>query len=143
MVRGAANWWIVGAVTLLLGKATLMHSSSTPASVVAPAATFWSRSLTRLLRGSGWLLLGLCALLAALSYHGFTVYCENFGCIYLGLVWMAWALLAGVGLVIALLVRALQRHRGFSTRASGWAVVLLLAMGAGHLLYWLLTTAMR
>ncbi|WP_236749171.1 hypothetical protein [Acidovorax carolinensis] len=123
-----------------------MHSSSSSssaASVVVPGATFWSRSLTRLLRGSGWLLLGLCALLAVLSYHGFTVYCENFGCIYLGLIWMVWGVLAGVGLVMALLVRAWQRHRGFSTRASSWAVVLLLAMGAGHLLYWLVTTALR
>ena len=78
--------------------------------MVVPAATIWSRSLTRLLRGSGWLLLGLCALLAALSFHGFTLYCENFGCIYRGLVWVVWA---------------------------------VLAMGVGHLLYWLLTTVLK
>ena len=96
--------------------------------MVVPAATIWSRSLTRLLRGSGWLLLGLCALLAALSFHGFTLYCENFGCIYRGLVWVVWAW---------------QRRRGFSTRASGLALVLLLAMGVGHLLYWLLTTVLK
>ena len=125
----------------LSGKATPMHPSSSP--VVVPAATLWSRSLTRLLRGSGWLLLGLCALLAALSFHGFTLYCENFGCIYRGLVWVVWAVLAGVGLVAALAVRAWQRRRGFSTRASGLALVLLLAMGVGHLLYWLLTTVLK
>ena len=105
----------------LSGTATSMQpssSSSSSFSVVVPAATIWSRSLTRLLRGSGWLLLGLCALLAALSFHGFTLYCENFGCIYRGLVWVVWAVLAGVGLVAALAVRAWQRRRGFSTRAS-------------------------
>ena len=124
----------------LSGTSTSMQpSSSSSSSVVVPAATIWSRSLTRLLRGSGWLLLGLCALLAALSFHGFTLYCENFGCIYRGLVWV----LAGVGLVAALAVRAWQRRRGFSTRASGLALVLLLAMGVGHLLYWLLTTVLK
>lgn len=50
---------------------------------------------------------------------------------------------AGVGLVAALAVRAWQRRRGFSTRASGLALVLLLAMGVGHLLYWLLTTVLK
>jgi len=54
-----------------------------------------------------------------------------------------WAVLAGVGLVAALAVRAWQRRRGFSTRASGLALVLLLAMGVGHLLYWLLTTVLK
>ena len=108
-----------------------------------PAASFLSRLFTRLLRGSGWVLLGLCAVLAAFSYHGFTLYCENFGCIYLGLVWVVWAVLAGGGLAIALLVCTLQRRRGFSTRVSGLALVLLLAMGAGHLLYWLGTTVLR
>ena len=129
----------------LSGTSTSMQpsSSSSSSSVVVPAATIWSRSLTRLLRGSGWLLLGLCALLAALSFHGFTLYCENFGCIYRGLVWVVWAVLAGVGLVAALAVRAWQRRRGFSTRASGLALVLLLAMGVGHLLYWLLTTELK
>ena len=43
----------------------------------------------------------------------------------------------------ALAVRAWQRRRGFSTRASGLALVLLLAMGVGHLLYWLLTTELK
>lgn len=42
------------------------------------------------------LLLGLCALLVALSYYSFTLYCESFGCIGVGLMWMLWAVAAAV-----------------------------------------------
>lgn len=83
------------------------------------------------------LLLGLCALLVALSYYSFTLYCENFGCLGRGLMWMLWAVLAAVGWVMAWVVRAWQRRRGLGTRASGLAFALVSVMGAGHLLYWL------
>ena len=117
-------------------------SSSSPSAATAEKS-WWSRFATGLLQAIGWLLLCLCGALVALSYYGFTLYCENFGCIALGLVWMIWAATAGVGLVVALVVRSAQRRRGFSTRASGLAVVLLLLMGAGHLIYWLSVTTLK
>ena len=83
------------------------------------------------------LLLGLCVALGALSYYTFTLYCENFGCIGRGLLWMFWAVLAVLGGGMALVVRAWQRRRGLGSRASGLASAALLVMGAGHLLYWL------
>ena len=83
------------------------------------------------------LLLGLCGLLVALSYYSFTLYCEGFGCIGVGLMWMLWAGLAAVGWVVARVVRAWQRRRGLGSRVSGLASTALLVMGLGHLLVWL------
>ena len=83
------------------------------------------------------LLLGLCGLLVALSYYTFTLYCESFGCLGVGLLWMLWAVLAAVGWAAALVVRAWQRRRGLGSRASGLASTALLVMGLGHLLVWL------
>lgn len=96
----------------------------------------WSRVL------DGFLL-ALCALLVALSYYSFTLYCENFGCIGRGLMWMLWAVCATVGWVVAWVVRAWQRRRGLGTRSSGLAFAGISVIGAGHLLYWLGTTALR
>lgn len=83
------------------------------------------------------LLLGLCGLLVALSYYTFTLYCESFGCLGVGLLWMLWAVLAAVGWAAALVVRAWQRRRGLGSRVSGLASTALLVMGVGHLLVWL------
>ena len=83
------------------------------------------------------LLPGLCVALLALSYYNFTLYCESFGCLGVGLLWMLWSVLVAGTWVLALVVRAWQRQRGLGGRASGLAAAGLLAMGAGHLLYWL------
>ena len=56
---------------------------------------------------------------------------------------MLWAVLAAASAAVALGVRAWQRHCGLPTRASGAALALLLALGAGHGVYWLITTALR
>ena len=101
-----------------------------------------SRAAQGLARALDALLLVLCTLLVALSYYGFTLYCESFGCMGRGLVWMLWAVLAAGGSAVALGVRAWQRHRGLSTRASGGALALMLTLGAGHGAYWLVTTAL-
>ena len=107
------------------------------------AATPPSRRAQRMGRVLDGLLLALCAVLVALSYYGFTLYCESFGCMARGLVWMLWAVLAAASAAVALGVRAWQRHCGLPTRASGAALALLLALGAGHGVYWLITTALR
>ncbi|MFN3439959.1 MAG: hypothetical protein ACK41V_19840 [Acidovorax sp.] len=109
-------------------------SSSAP--TASRAVVWWSRVL------NGFLL-GVCALLVALSYYNFTLYCENFGCMGKGLLWMLWAVFATVGCLVALVVRAWQRRRGLDTRASGLAFGMLSVMGAGHLLVWLGTTVLR
>lgn len=100
------------------------------------AVVLWSR----LLDGC---LLTLCALLVALSYYNFTLYCENFGCMGKGLLWMLWAVFTTVVWVVALVVRAWQRRHGLDTRASALAFGMLSVMGAGHLLVWLGTTVLR
>ena len=89
------------------------------------------------------LLLGMCVALGGLSYYTFTLYCESFGCLGRGLLWMFWAVLAVLGGGMALVLRAWQRRRGFGTRLSGVAAVLLWGMVAGHLLYWLGTMAWK
>ncbi|MCI5070649.1 hypothetical protein [Acidovorax sp.] len=113
----------------------------------APASTAAAIPPSRTAQRMAWvldgLLLMLCALLVALSYYGFTLYCESFGCLGRGLVWMLWAVLAAGGSAMALGVRAWQRHRGLAVRVSGMALALMLAMGAGHFAYWLATTALR
>ena len=83
------------------------------------------------------LLLGLCVALGGLSYYTFSLYCESFGCLGVGLLWMLWAGLAAVGWVVALVVRAWQRRRGLGSWASGLASTALLVMGVAHLLVWL------
>ena len=68
-------------------------SSSAP--TASRNVVWWSRVL------SGFLL-GLFALLVALSYYNFTLYCENFGCMGKGLLWMLWAVFATMGWLVAL-----------------------------------------
>ena len=104
-----------------------LSSSSAP---ISRTAVWVSRTLDVLL-------LGLCGLLVALSYYSFTLYCESFGCIGVGLMWMLWAGLAAAGWVAALLVRAWQRRRGLGSGVSGLVFALVSVMGAGHLLVWL------
>lgn len=111
-------------------------ASSSSAPPVSRTVVLWSRLL-------GGCLLTLCALLVAMSYYNFTLYCENFGCMAKGLLWMLWAVFTTVGWVVALGVRAWQRRRGLDTRASGLAFGMLSVMGAGHLLVWLGTTVLR
>ena len=111
---------------------------ASPAAAVPPSRT--AQRVGRVLDG---LLLALCVLLVALSYYGFTLYCESFGCLGRGLVWMLWAVLAAGGSAVAVGVRAWQRHRGLPSRTGGAALALLLALGAGHGVYWLITTALR
>ncbi|MNV39213.1 hypothetical protein D3C71_1307850 [compost metagenome] len=89
------------------------------------------------------LLLGLCVALGGLSYYTFTLYCESFGCLGVGLLWMLWAGLAAVGWVVALVVRAWQRRRGLGCWASGLASTALLVMGVAHLLVWLGKMALK
>ena len=110
-----------------------LSSSSAP---ISRTAVWVSRTLDVLL-------LGLCGLLVALSYYSFTLYCESFGCIGVGLMWMLWAVLAAVSWVAALVVRAWQRRRGLGARVSGLAFTLITVMGVGHLLVWLGTTVLQ
>lgn len=116
--------------------ASTQPTDSSPARRASRAVILWSRVLNSFL-------LGLCALLVVLSYYSFTLYCENFGCLGRGLMWMLWAVCATVGWVVAWAVRAWQCRRGLGTRASGLAFALVSVMGAGHLLVWLGTTVLR
>ena len=115
----------------------LPSSSLLPSPVPISRAAVWASRLFNVL------LLGVCVLLVALSYYSFTLYCENFGCLGKGLLWMLWAVLAAVGWLVALVVRAWQRRRALGTRASGLAFALVSVMGVGHLLFWLVTTLLR
>ena len=108
-----------------------------PSSPLSPSPAPISRAAVWASRLLNVLLLALCVALVALSYYSFTLYCESFGCIGVGLMWMLWAGLAAVGWVVARVVRAWQRRRGLGSRASGLASTALLVMGAGHLLVWL------
>ena len=114
-----------------------------PSSPLSPSPAPISRAAVWVSRTLDVVLLGLCALLVVLSHYSFTLYCENFGCLGKGLLWMLWAVLATVGWVVAWVVRAWQRRRGLGTRASGLAFTLVSVMGVGHLLYWLGTTVLR
>jgi len=114
-----------------------------PSPDFSPGVPSASRAVVFLSRTLDFFLWGLCALLVALSCYSFTLYCENFGCIGRGLMWMLWAVAAAVGWVVAWVVRAWQRRRGLGARASGLAFTLISLMGVVHLLYWLGTTALR
>ena len=105
-------------------------------SALAPPPLRTALWVARVLDG---LLLALCVMLVALSYYGFTLHCESFGCMGRGLVWALWVALAVGGSAAALGVRAWQRHRGLPTRTSGAALALLLTLAAGHGVYWLVT----
>ena len=114
-----------------------------PSSPLSPSPAPISRAAVWVSRTLDVVLLGLCALLVVLSHYSFTLYCENFGCLGKGLLWMLWAVLATAGWLVALVVRAWQRRRGLGTRASGLAFALVSVMGAGNLLFWLVTTVLR
>jgi hypothetical protein len=108
-----------------------------PSPAPIPRAAVWASRIFNVL------LLSLCALLVALSYYSFTLYCESFGCIGVGLMWMLWAGLAAVGWVVAWGVHAWQRRRGLGARVSGCAWAFVSLVGAGHALYWLGNTVLR
>jgi hypothetical protein len=95
-----------------------------------------------LLRHAGVLALAMACLLIALSAYNFSLRCEGFGCMGIGLMWAVWLLLWLAGLVMALGVRALLRRRGLPTHACGLALGLLVALGAGHGLFWLVRVAL-
>lgn len=114
-----------------------------PSSPLPPSPAPISRAAVWASRLLNVLLLALCLALVALSYYSFTLYCENFGCLGKGLLWMLWAVLAAAGWAMAWAVRAWQRRRGLGTRASGLAFALVSVMGVGHLLFWLVTTVLR
>ncbi|OYD49403.1 hypothetical protein [Acidovorax kalamii] len=114
-----------------------------PSSSLLPSPAPISRAAVWASRLFNVLLLGLCALLVALSYYSFTLHCESFGCIGVGLMWMLWAVFATVGWLVALVVRVWQRRRGLGTRASDLAFALMSLMGAGHVFYWLVNTVLR
>ena len=98
---------------------------ASPAAAVPPSRT--AQRVGRVLDG---LLLALCVLLVALSYYGFTLYCESFGCLGLGLVWTLWAVLAAGGSAVALGVRAWQLLA--VTQASGSGVARFHDMASMH-----------
>ncbi|WP_225585155.1 hypothetical protein [Acidovorax sp. ACV01] len=118
-------------------------NTSLRSSPLSPSPASISRVAVWASRTLDVMLLGLCVVLVALSYYSFTLYCENFGCLGVGLLWMVWAVLATVGWVGALVLRAWQRRRGLCGRASGLASRALLVMGVGHLLYWLGKMALK
>lgn len=93
-------------------------------------------------RAAGAAPLLLVGLLIAMSAYNFSLRCESFGCMGIGLVWTIWLLLWLAALGVALGVRALLRRRGLSTRTCGLALWLLGALGAGHGLYWLVHVAL-
>jgi len=134
-----------GSHGLLPCPVVLFMNLRAPSQPAAPSSSVPTASRTvvwcaRVLNGC---LLGLCALLVALSYYNFTLYCENFGCLGKGLLWMLWAVFAAVGWVVTLVVRAWQRRRGLGARVSGLAFTVISVMGVGHLLYWLGTTVLQ
>ena len=96
------------------------------------------RTWAGLLRHAGAGLLVLTVGLAVLAWSTWQLRCESFGCTFVGVVWVALAGLWAAVLLLGVVLAALQRRRGLGTRASTWALGLLLALGAGHLLYWLL-----
>lgn len=77
--------------------------------------------------------------LAALGVFNLRTYCENFGCIGLGVLWFAWCVLYGVVLLVGLGARAPRAHSSLRqhqvARASMRAQLLLGALAVG---YWLL-----
>lgn len=63
--------------------------------------------------------------------------CEGFGCMGLGVAWMAWALAYAVVLGVGALAR-LKATPGAMQRGCGWLMALQLALGAALLLAWAL-----
>ena len=96
------------------------------------------RAWAGLLRHAGAGLLVLTVGLAVLAWSTWQLRCESFGCTFVGVIWVVLAGLWAVVLVMAFAFGAAQRRRGVGTRSTAWALGLLLALGAGHLLYWLL-----
>lgn len=108
-----------------------------PAAAI-PAPSRAQRAWTGVLRHAGSGLLAATVGLAILAWSTWQMRCESFGCTFVGVIWVVLAGLWALVLVMALAFGAAQRRRGVGTRSTAWALGLLLALGAGHLLYWLL-----
>lgn len=108
-----------------------------PAVAVRPP-TRAQRAWAGVLRYAGAGLLLLTVGLAVLAWSTWQLRCESFGCTFVGVIWVVLAGLWAVMLMMALAFRAAQRRRGLGSRSSTGALGLLLALGVGHLLYWLL-----
>ncbi len=105
--------------------------------IAEPPPSRAQRAWTGVLRHAGAGLLALAVGLAILAWSTWQLRCESFGCTFVGVVWVALAALWAAVLLLGVALAALQRRRGLGTRSSTWALGLLLALGAGHLLYWL------
>lgn len=108
-----------------------------PASACPPPSRA-QRAWTWVLRHAGSGLLAATVGLVILAWSTWQLRCESFGCTFVGVVWVVLAVLWAAVLLLGVVLAALQRRRGLGTRSSTWALGLLLALGAGHLLYWLL-----
>ena len=111
---------------------------ATDPAIAPPPPSRAQRAWTGVLRHAGTGLLAATVGLAMLAWSTWQLRCESFGCTFVGVVWVALAGLWAAVLLLGVVLAALQRRRGLGTRASTWALGLLLALGAGHLLYWLL-----
>ncbi len=105
--------------------------------IAEPPPSRAQRAWTGVLRHAGAGLLVLAVGLAILAWSTWQMRCESFGCTFVGVVWVALAAPWAAVLLLGVALAALQRRRGLGTRSSTWALGLLLALGAGHLLYWL------
>ncbi|HAU58198.1 MAG TPA: hypothetical protein DCW87_12035 [Comamonadaceae bacterium] len=101
-----------------------------------PTPTPAQRAWAWVLRHAGSGLLAVTVGLAILAWSTWQLRCESFGCTFVGVVWVALAALWAGVLLLGVVLVALQQRRGMGTRSSAWALGLLLALGAGHLLYW-------
>ena len=111
---------------------------ATDPAIANPPPSRVQRAWTGVLRHAGGGLLAATVGLAMLAWSTWQLRCESFGCTFVGVVWVALAALWAGVLFLGVVLVALQRRRGMGTRASACALGLLLALGAGHLLYWLL-----
>lgn len=94
-----------------------------------PPASRAQRMWAGVLRHAGSGLLAATVGMAVLAWNTWHLRCESFGCTFVGVVWVALTGLWAVALVMALALGAAQRRRGMGTRASAWALGLLLALG--------------
>ena len=88
-----------------------------------------------------YVLLVVCV--AAAAFYVWHVRCEGFGCIGVGVAWLAWALLFLMVSVVGLVAIRLAQRSAHTSLALRWTLAAQLALGAFLLAAWAIRSLAR
>ena len=117
-----------------------LYAMGVPRPVAGPANTPHGQPPRTAALAGAVVYLALLVVLAAGAVFGLRMRCEDFGCMGLGIYWVAWAVVCAVSSLIGLWVRSVTRRAGVAAGPMQWALRAHLLMGLALLVWWWLAS---